>query len=68
MTTLIILIVGLVLLNAAFITAILLLNRRHSGIPDDDAEWYDEEGNHLYYDRKLIARLKRERAAEKNSH
>lgn len=37
MTALIILIVGLVLLNAAFITAILLLGRRHSGIPDDDA-------------------------------
>lgn len=68
MTTLIILIVGLVLLNAAFITAILLLNRRHSGISDDDAEWYDEEGNHLYYDRKLIARLKEEQATEKNSH
>ena len=68
MTTLIILIVGLVLLNAAFITALLLLGRRHPGTPDDDAEWCDEEGNHLYYDRKLIARLKRERAAKKNSH
>lgn len=31
-------------------------------------QWYDEEGNHLYYDRKLIVRLKSERAAEKNSH
>ncbi len=68
MTTLIILIVGLVLLNAVFIIAILLLGRHHTGIPDDDAEWYDEEGNHLYYDRKLIARLKEERATEKNSH
>ncbi len=38
MTTLIILIAGLVLLNAVFITTILLLGRRHSGIPDDDAE------------------------------
>lgn len=32
---------------------------------DIDAQYYDEAGNHLYYDRKLIARLKREQASEK---
>lgn len=33
---------------------------------DDDSRYYDENGNHLYYDRKLIARLekKKERAAQ----
>ena len=30
----------------------------------DQAEYYDEDVNHLYYDRKLIARLKKERAAQ----
>ena len=35
---------------------------------DDDSRYYDENGNHLYYDRKLIARLEKEqeRAAQQN--
>ena len=35
---------------------------------DDDSRYYDENGNHLYYDRKLIARLdkEQERAAQQN--
>ena len=32
----------------------------------DQAEYYDREGNHLYYDRKLIARLEKERAQKKD--
>ena len=27
---------------------------------DDDRQYYDENGNHVYYDRKLIARRKKE--------
>ena len=35
---------------------------------DDDSRYYDENGNHLYYARKLIARLEKEqeRAAQQN--
>ena len=35
---------------------------------DDDSRYYDENGNHIYYDRKLIARLEKEkeRAAQQN--
>ena len=32
----------------------------------DRSEYYDQEGNHLYYDRKLIARLKRDRTTGKD--
>lgn len=32
----------------------------------DRSEYYDQEGNHLYYDRKPIARLKRDRATGKD--
>ena len=28
---------------------------------DDDSRYYDENGNHIYYDRKLIARLEKEK-------
>ena len=36
-------------------------------IQDDDSRYYDEDGNHIYYERKLIAHLKerQERGAEK---
>jgi len=33
---------------------------------DDDRQYYDENGNHVYYDRKLIARLKKEQ--EEQNH
>ena len=33
---------------------------------DNDRQYYDENGNHVYYDRKLIARLKNEQ--KKRSH
>lgn len=28
---------------------------------NDDSRYYDENGNHIYYDRKLIARLEKEK-------
>ena len=36
-------------------------------IQDNDSRYYDENGNHIYYDRRLIAHLKerQEREAEK---
>ena len=33
---------------------------------DNDRQYYDENGNHIYYDRKLIARLKKEQ--EQHNH
>ena len=37
-------------------------------VQDNDSRYYDENGNHLYYDRKLIARLEKEqeRAVQQN--
>lgn len=32
----------------------------------DRSEYYDQEGNHLYYDRKPIARMEKERAIGKD--
>lgn len=31
---------------------------------EEDGSYYDENGNHIYYDRKLIARLEKERQRE----
>ena len=33
---------------------------------DDGRRYFDENGNHVYYDRKLIARLKKEQ--EQHNH
>jgi len=27
---------------------------------DEESSYYDKDGNHIYYDRKLIARLEKE--------
>lgn len=33
--------------------------------PDDpDSDYYDENGNHIYYDRRLIAHLEKEKQKE----
>lgn len=58
----------LTLLNIGVIALYLYVGKR---LPtdereDDDRRYYDENGNHVYYDRKLIARLKKER--EKQNH
>lgn len=36
------------------------LSRRLSPT-EPDSDFYDEDGNHIYYDRRLIARLEKER-------
>ena len=30
----------------------------------DESEWYDENGNHIYYDRKLIRQQQKENAGK----
>ncbi len=56
-----ILIAVLVLFNIWIIRIYLRLGKRLPPIPEnDDAEYYDENGNHIYYDRKLIAHLEKE--------
>lgn len=68
METLYVIIGVLVLLNIGVIALYLHAGKR---LPtdeweDDERRYYDESGNHVYYDRKLIARLKKER--EKQNH
>jgi predicted transcriptional regulator len=61
MTEIYILIAVLVLLNIWIIRIYLRLGKRLPPIPEDDAGYYDENGNHIYYDRKLIAQLEKEK-------
>lgn len=62
MAAMYILIAVLVLFNIWIIRIYLRLGKRLSPIPDnDDEEYYDENGNHIYYDRKLIAHLEKEK-------
>ncbi|CDN30429.1 hypothetical protein BN938_0323 [Mucinivorans hirudinis] len=56
-----ILITALVLLNIWVISVYIRLCKRLPPVSKEDAEYYDENGNHIYYDRKLIARLKKEK-------
>ncbi|CDN30499.1 hypothetical protein BN938_0394 [Mucinivorans hirudinis] len=53
MNELYILISVLVILNVTLIASIIILERRH---PKDsnDADYYDENGYHIYYDRRII--------------
>ncbi len=66
----ILIIISVSVLLSALTMLVLFLSGKCSS-PEDltqeeaDAQYYDEDGNHLYYDRKLIARLKKQRAAEK---
>lgn len=62
MNTIYVIIGVLVLLNIGVIALYLHLGSR---LPQDD-RYYDENGNHVYYDRKLIARLKKEQ--EQQNH
>ncbi len=63
METIYVIIGVLVLLNIGVIALYLHVGKRlpSDGWEDDDRQYYDENGNHVYYDRKLIARLKREK-------
>lgn len=61
MTAIYIIIGILVLLNIWIIRIYLRLGKCLPPMPQDDAEYYDENGNHIYYDRKLIAQLEKEK-------
>lgn len=61
MTAIYILIALLVLFNIWIIRIYLRLGKRLPPMPQDDVEYYDENGNHIYYDRKLIAHLEKEK-------
>lgn len=63
MATLILIAVALALLNIIVMKLYISLSKR---LPPDDPDnsFYDDDGNHIYYDRKLIARLEKERQKE----
>ncbi len=61
MTAIYILIAVLVLFNIWIIRIYLRLGKRLPPMPQDDTEYYDENSNHIYYDRKLIAHLEKEK-------
>lgn len=67
METIYVIIGVLVLLNIGVIALYLHVGKRLP--PDereDDRRYYDENGNHVYYESKLIARLKKEQ--EQHNH
>ena len=68
METVYVIIGVLVLLNIGVIALYLHVGKRLMADEweDDDRQYYDENGNHVYYDRKLIARLKKEQ--EQHNH
>lgn len=67
MNTIYVIIGVLVLLNIGVVALYLHLgNRLPQDDWEDDSRYYDENGNHVYYDRKLIARLKKEQ--EQQNH
>ena len=68
METIYVIIGVLVLLNVGVIALYLHVGKRlpSDEREDDERQYYDENGNHVYYDRKLIARLKKEQ--EQHNH
>lgn len=60
---------ALLLLNAVLAALYLRAGRR---LPpeeaDDERRYYDGNGNHVYYDRHLIARLEKEKREQENNH
>ena len=47
---------------AATVTLLVIVVKHNSPVPPeehDEREWYDGDGNHVYYDRKLIRHLAR---------
>ena len=68
MNTIYVIIGVLVLLNIGVVALYLHLGNRlpQDDWEDNDSRYYDENGNHVYYDRKLIARLKKEQ--EQQNH
>ncbi len=46
---------------AAVVTLLVIIVKNNRPVPPeehDGREWYDENGNHVYYDRKIIRRRK----------
>ena len=68
METVYVIIGALALFNIGVIALYLHVGKRlpADNWEDNDRQYYDENGNHVYYDRKLIARLKKEQ--KKRSH
>ena len=54
----------LFLLNTLMVVLCLCLGKDLPSDGDDDRRYYDENGNHIYYDRKLIAYHKRAKEKE----
>lgn len=61
MTTIYIIIAVLILLNVLIIRIYLRLGKHCPNHKDDESQFYDDNGNHIYYDRKLIAQLEKEK-------
>lgn len=61
--------IGVVLLlDVLVISLYLYLGKHLPPADDDDQRFYDENGNHVYHDRKLIAHLEKQKQKENNSH
>lgn len=46
---------------AALVALLVIIVKHNKPIPPeehDEREWYDENGNHVYYDRKIIRRMR----------
>lgn len=46
---------------AATVTLFVIIVKNNRPVPPeehDEREWYDENGNHIYYDRKIIRRIR----------
>lgn len=45
----------------ATVTLLVIIVKSNRPVPPeehDEREWYDENGNHIYYDRKIIRRMR----------
>ena len=46
----------------ALVTLFVIMVKHNKPVPPeehDEREWYDENGNHIYYDRKIIHRMRK---------
>ena len=52
----------------ALVTLFVIMVKHNKPVPPeehDEREWYDENGNHLYYDRKIIRQQQKENDRKK---
>lgn len=69
LAAILIIVAALVALSALTVLVLFRMGKRPDAGGDrehDQAEYYDRKGNHIYYDRKLIARLEQQRAQKKD--